>query len=192
MRRRGRRALQPPGVTVHLCLTPWGERAAAGGCDRRVAGAGSLHRVPPHTDVLPSSLRERRDGKVALTRVGKRKFCLSKGASYSPPRRSPRTDPWAAWVPPPVCGRRLRGSRRGSPGCFPLRSTPADENAVIPSLVPPTHLRVFGLDLVQRAHGHFGDIVGDELPGGALGVAGGEALSVPQVPCRDQDGSVSF
>lgn len=64
MRRRGRRALQPPGVTVHLCLTLWGERAAARGCDRRVAGAGSLHRVAPHTDVLPSSLRERRDGKV--------------------------------------------------------------------------------------------------------------------------------
>lgn len=67
----GRRALQPPGVTVHLCLTLWGERAAAGGCDRRVAGAGSLHRVPPHTDVLPSSLRERRDGKVALARQRK-------------------------------------------------------------------------------------------------------------------------
>lgn len=51
---------------------------------------------------------------------------------------------------------------------------------------------MFCFDLVQRAHGHFGDIVGDELPAGALGVAGGEALSVPQVPCRDQDGSVSF
>lgn len=36
-------------------------------------------------------------------------------------------------------------------------------------------------DLVQRSHRNLGDIVGDELPGGALWVAGGEALSVPQV-----------
>lgn len=36
-------------------------------------------------------------------------------------------------------------------------------------------------DLVQRPHRNLGDIVGDELPGGALWVAGREALSVPQV-----------
>lgn len=44
--------------------------------------------------------------------------------------------------------------------------------------------RVSAFDLVQRSHRHFGDIVGDELPGGTLGIAGGQALAVPQVPCR--------
>lgn len=36
-------------------------------------------------------------------------------------------------------------------------------------------------DLVQRPYRNRGDVVGDELPGRALRVAGGEALSVPQV-----------
>lgn len=36
-------------------------------------------------------------------------------------------------------------------------------------------------DLVQRSNGNLGDVVRDELPSGALRVAGGEALSVPQV-----------
>lgn len=36
-------------------------------------------------------------------------------------------------------------------------------------------------DLVQWPHGNLGDVVRDELPGGALWVAGCEALSVPQV-----------
>lgn len=44
-------------------------------------------------------------------------------------------------------------------------------------------LSFFQSDLVQRPHRDLGDIVGDELPGGALRVAGGEALSVPQVTC---------
>lgn len=60
MRRRGGGVLYtPPGVTVDLCLALRGERAA-GGRGRRVAGAGSLDRVPPHADVLPASLRKRR------------------------------------------------------------------------------------------------------------------------------------
>lgn len=36
-------------------------------------------------------------------------------------------------------------------------------------------------DLIQRPHRNLCDVVRDELPGGALRVAGGEALSVPQV-----------
>lgn len=42
-------------------------------------------------------------------------------------------------------------------------------------------LFVFWSDLVQRSHRDLGDIIRDELPGGALRVAGSEALSVPQV-----------
>lgn len=40
-------------------------------------------------------------------------------------------------------------------------------------------------DLVQRSHGDLGDVVRDELPGGALRVAGGEALPEPQVTCTE-------
>lgn len=57
------------------------------------------------------------------------------------------------------------------------------QRASLPVPAPPTYGRQ-GSNLVQRAHRHFGDVVGDELPGGTLGVAGGEALAVPQVPCR--------
>lgn len=42
----------------------------------------------------------------------------------------------------------------------------------------------FPTDLVQRPHRHLGDVVGDQLPAGALRVAGGDALPVPQVACR--------
>lgn len=64
MRGRGRHALHPAGVPVHLRLPLGGERAA-GGCGRgRVAGARSLHRVPSHADVLPSSLRKRRKHRI--------------------------------------------------------------------------------------------------------------------------------
>lgn len=52
---------------------------------------------------------------------------------------------------------------------------------IVYSLIPQFHWIVFFFDLVQRPHRDLGDITGDELPGGALRVAGGEALSVPQV-----------
>lgn len=42
--------------------------------------------------------------------------------------------------------------------------------------------------LVQRPHRDLGDVVGDELPGGALRVAGGEALPVPHVAYGEQRG----
>lgn len=57
---------------------------------------------------------------------------------------------------------------------------------IVYSLIPQFHwifflLLVFWSDLVQRSHRDLGDIIRDELPGGALRVAGSEALSVPQV-----------
>lgn len=57
---------------------------------------------------------------------------------------------------------------------------------IVYSLIPQFHwifflLFVFWSDLVQRSHRDLGDIIRDELPGGALRVAGSEALSVPQV-----------
>lgn len=53
--------LHSAGVPVHLRLTLMGERAV-GGCNRgRVAGARSFHRVPSHTDMLPSALRKRQN-----------------------------------------------------------------------------------------------------------------------------------
>lgn len=45
----------------------------------------------------------------------------------------------------------------------------------------------FLTDLVQGPHRHLGDVVGDELPAGALRVAGGDTLSVPQVTCRGRE-----
>lgn len=54
--------------------------------------------------------------------------------------------------------------------------------AIVYSLIPQQFHWIFVWShLVQRSHRDLGDIVRDELPGGALRVAGGEALSVPQV-----------
>lgn len=59
---------------------------------------------------------------------------------------------------------------------------------VNPVYIQSTHSKIHCIwqeavdtDLVQRPHGNLADVVGDELPGRALGVAGGEALSDPQV-----------
>lgn len=71
VRRRGRHVSHPAGGPVHLCLPLRGERAAGGCSRRRVAGARRLHRVPSHTDVLPSSLRKRR--KQRSLRLAKEK-----------------------------------------------------------------------------------------------------------------------
>lgn len=42
-------------------------------------------------------------------------------------------------------------------------------------------------DLVQRSHWNLPDIIGDVLPGGALGVARSHSLSVPQVFYREKE-----
>lgn len=125
----------------------------------------------------------------------------------SPLYHSPRTGLWVAWVQPPACGRQLLESQQGSLGPRPLRSTPGENRSktkgasygLLPAII---HLRVTtdflsssfvyftviegyaNTDLVQRSHRNLGDIIGDELPGRALRVAGSETLSVPQVTYR--------
>lgn len=55
------------------------------------------------------------------------------------------------------------------------------------AITADSNVQCFLTDLVQRPHRHLGDVVGDELPAGALRVAGGDTLSVPQVTCRGRE-----
>lgn len=62
----------------------------------------------------------------------------------------------------------------GAPG-------PAAEETLVPAAS-----RLLCPHLVQRSHRHSAHVVGDVLPTGALGIAGGDPCSVPQVPWTEK------